>query len=69
MKKKSASDKKKLANKSVEFRKRFRLTDAQYLERLIQISEKAATTDSESLNDLFMAQANRLRKELKELKK
>jgi hypothetical protein len=43
--------------------------DEAWLEKLIALSEKQVTNQGTSIDELFTQQANRLRKELEELRK
>ena len=54
--------------KPVSLRDRVCKTHAQWLERLILISERAITSHGNSIDEFFKGQAERLRKELQELK-
>lgn len=66
---KTKKEKQAWAKRQAAFRKRFQKTDVEYLEYLVKVSENAANSTSEELNSLFMNQANRIRKEIEELKK
>lgn len=66
MKKKNTSKKNKKPN---DFEQKFIITNEQHLEKLIQLSERSANSESDTLCELFNNQANRLRKELEKLRK
>jgi hypothetical protein len=60
---------KDIVKKKKPQQKRHHITQEEYLEHLIMVSERSVTSQGSSIDEFFQQQANRLRKELEELRK
>jgi hypothetical protein len=60
---------KKQPKKITTFLDRLPKNEKEYLERLIEVSKRCITGESESLDDLFSSQVNKLQKQLGDLRK
>jgi disulfide oxidoreductase YuzD len=69
MAKKKKISVKDIIKKKKPQQKRHHITQEEYLEHLITVSERSVTSQGSSIDEFFQQQANRLRKELEELRK
>lgn len=60
---------KDIVKKKKTEQKRHHITQEEYLEHLIMVSERSVTSQGSSIDEFFKQQADRIRKELEELRK